>query len=113
MWDLDSDMYTNKLCDWVSPNNIYFFFRHVLFSIYVATVPTKPTCWFSCAQGGGFYLRRRLSDITSVPFVVTVPGTSFDGTYTSLSFFLGNYEEVAREMDVDVNDVSTFFFIVH
>lgn len=90
-------------------SSLRFSFWNAVFSLsHCFRIPNETNVRDCCAQRGGVHLRRRLSDVTKVPFVVTVPGTTFDGTYSSLSFFLANYEEVANEMGVDSDQVSFF-----
>lgn len=60
--------------------------------------------------GGGYYLRRRLEELTEVPFTVTVPGETFTPMYDSVSHFLLNYQEVTTALGVDESEVSSSFF---
>lgn len=57
-------------------------------------------------QMGRHRLRRRLVELTDVPFSVTMQGTTFEGIYTGLAHFASNSDLVADALGVPVDEVS-------
>lgn len=54
---------------------------------------------------GRHRLRRRLVELTDVPFSVFMQGTTFDGIYIGLAHFATNSELVAEALGVPVDEV--------